>query len=319
MKLKAYIELFLEHIEVEKNNSVRTIKNYRHYLSRFNNWLEENVSEDMNANNIDLNLVQKYRLFLNRLVSKAGKTLSKRTQNYHIIALRAFLRFLVKRDVQTLAPEKIELSKLPKRTVEFLNKEEIERLLDGCNLEDFKGLRLRAILEVLFSTGLRVSELVSLNRAEVNLEKREFRVVGKGGKPRIVFLSEKAVFFLEKYLAKRSDNFKALFINIKNNSKKEGLDAKGESRRLSSVSVEEMVRRQSIGVGIVKKVTPHTLRHSFATNILQNGADLRSVQEMLGHSSITTTQIYTHITNKRLKEIHERFHNSENKLELVKK
>jgi site-specific recombinase XerD len=302
MNLNGYIDLFLEHIEVEKNNSTRTIKNYRHYLCRFYDWLCENVDTNMKVEELDLNLIQKYRLYLNRLIFKNGKTLSKNTQNYHIIALRAFLRFLIKRDVKTLSPEKIELSKLPKRTVEFLEKEEVESLLDSCDLEDFKGLRLRAILEVLFSTGLRVSELVSLNREEVNLEKREFRVIGKGNKPRIVFLSEKSVFFLEKYLAFRNDNFKALFINMKNNSKNEELDLKGEKRRLSSVSVEEMVRKQSIFAGIVKKVTPHTLRHSFATHMLEAGQDLRTIQELLGHKDISTTQIYTHVALDRKKK-----------------
>ena len=164
-------------------------------------------------------------------------------------------------------------------------------------------------VSVLFSTGLRVSELVSLDRAQVDLIKREFRVVGKGEKPRIVFLSERAAIFLDEYLQKRSDNFVPLFINLKNNSiKHHELDTRGADRRLSSVSVEEIVRKQARLAGIIKKVTPHTLRHSFATNILQNGADLRSVQEMLGHSSITTTQIYTHVTNKRLREIHQKYH-----------
>ena len=307
-----YIKLFLEHIEVEKNNSVRTIKNYTHYLSRFDNWAKEYVKDGLKPKELVLMMVQKYRLFLNRYVGRNSKLLSKKTQNYHIIALRAFLRFLIKRDIDTLAPEKIELPKIPQRTIEFLTKEEIERLLNYCDLDTIKGLRARAILEVLFSTGLRVSELVSLNRPQVDLVKREFRVVGKGEKPRIVFLSERASIFLGKYLAKRSDNFVPLFINLKNNSKpKKEININGDDRRLSSVSVEEIVRKMARLAGIIKKVTPHTLRHSFATNILQNGADLRSVQEMLGHSSITTTQIYTHVTNRRLREIHEKYHTLE--------
>ncbi len=306
--IDSLIELFLEHMEVEKNSSKRTLKNYTHYLNRFINWLELEGFKDLEAKDLDIEMVQKYRVYLNRFTSaRSKKSLSKKTQNYHVIALRAFLRFLIRRDIKTLSPDKIELSKIPQRTVEFLSKEEIIRLLETCDLEKIKGLRARAIFEVLFSTGLRVSELASLNRENVNLIKREFMVVGKGEKPRIVFLSERASIFLGKYAEKRQDNYSPLFINLKNNSKN-NLDIAGENRRLSTVSIEEIVRLHARLAGIVKKVTPHTLRHSFATNILQNGADLRSVQEMLGHSSITTTQIYTHVTNKRLKEVHEKYH-----------
>jgi len=306
--LHGLIKLFLEHVEVEKNASEKTIKNYKHYLFRFLDWLEEENMIDIKPNELTADMIQKYRVYLNRYKSKRSlSTLSKTTQNYHVIAIRAFLRFLAKRDIDALSPEKIELAKIPKRTVEFLTKEEIERLVSVCDMSTIKGLRSRAILEVLFSTGLRVSELVSLSRNNINLLKREFMVVGKGEKPRIIFLSERAAIFLSKYLDKRTDNYKPLFINIKNNSKVD-LDIEGESRRLSAVSIEEIVRRCAIIAGIVKRVTPHTLRHSFATNILQNGADIRSVQEMLGHSSITTTQIYTHVTNRQLKDVHEKYH-----------
>jgi site-specific recombinase XerD len=295
-------------VEIEKNASEKTVKNYKHYLSRFLDWLKMIDHYNIGPDEITSDMIQKYRVYLNRYKSeKSSKSLSKLTQNYHIIALRAFLRFLAKRDIDSLSPEKIELAKTPKRIVAFLNKEEIERLVGVCDMSKLTGVRNRAIIEVLFSTGLRVSELVGLNRNNVNLLKREFMVVGKGEKPRIVFLSERSILFLDKYLAKRVDNFKPLFINIKNNSNFD-LDVEGESRRLSSVSIEEIVRKTARLAGIVKKVTPHTLRHSFATNILQNGADIRSLQEMLGHSSITTTQIYTHVTNNQLKDIHERFH-----------
>lgn len=305
-----YIYDFLCYVEIEKNSSKQTVKNYKHYLKRFNEWLDQYVGKNVPPHQIDVDKIQKYRLYLNRLKSFNGKELSKKTQNYHIIALRAFLKYLARMDIESLSSEKVELAKIPQRTVEFLTREEIEKLLETCDTENIKGVRARAILEVLFSTGLRVSELVNLNINQVDLVKREFMVIGKGSKPRIVFLSERATLFLEKYLGMRDDNYKPLIINLKNNSKSAD-DFLGENRRLSSVSVEEIVRLHARLAGIIKKVTPHTLRHSFATNILQNGADLRSVQEMLGHSSITTTQVYTHITNKHLRDIHSKYHHLE--------
>jgi len=303
-----YVNMFLDHLEIEKNLSSKTLKNYRHYLSRFVKWVEAYVGKGSVPADIDMALVSKYRLFLNRLeVLDGAKTLSRKTQNYHIVALRAFLRYLTKNDISVLAPDKVELPKMPKRVVDFLNKDEMERLFLSFGEETLKDLRNRAMVEVLFSTGLRVSELISLNREAVDLIKREFCVVGKGQKPRVVFLSERACYYLQVYLGKRKDNDRPLFINLKNNCRMDE-DYTGERRRLSSNSVEDIVRRQALIAGIIKKVTPHTLRHSFATNILQNGADLRSVQEMLGHSSITTTQIYTHVTNTRLKEVHDKYH-----------
>lgn len=255
---------------------------------------------------IDLEKVKKYRLHLNRMKPE----LSIKTQNYHIIALRAFLKYCIKRDWKTLEPEKIELSKIPQRTVEFLTREELEMLFRAVDTNKITGLRNRAILELLYSTGLRISELVGLNREQVNLERGEFQVRGKGQKMRIVFLSERAKTWITEYMNARNDVLDPLFLNHRRpRTQKEGeLDTKGESRRLTAYTIQEMVRTTAYMAGIVKKVTPHTLRHSFATELLINGADIRSVQEMLGHSSITTTQIYTHITNKKLKEVHSKYH-----------
>lgn len=300
--LKSLIEQFLEHCEIEKNQSRKTVENYSHYLGRF---LE--FAGEMDVGDIDLPLVQKYRLHLNRAENEKGETLSKKTQNYHIIALRAFLKYLIKNDFETLAPEKVELAKIPERTVEFLSREEVETLFSAVDEKSKTALRDLAILETLYSTGLRVSELASLNRNQVDLKRREFMVRGKGRKPRIVFLSQRAVERIEAYLKNRDDAFEPLFINI--GRTRSAMDiTKGERRRLTTVSIEAITRKYAMLAGLTKKVTCHTLRHSFATDLLQNGADIRAVQEMLGHASITTTQIYTHLTNRRLKEIHEKFH-----------
>lgn len=302
MILSVLIEQFLIHAEVDKNQANKTLENYRHYLRRF---LE--FAGEIQAGQIDYVLVQNYRLHLNRLEEK-DKTLSKKTQNYHIIALRAFLKYLQKNDIETLSAEKIELAKIPERTVEFLTREEVEMLLKQVDVSTEIGLRDRAILECLYSTGLRVSELCSLNRDQVNLKTREFAVRGKGKKMRIVFLSERAEDWISQYLKMREDNYEPLFISYSPKSKDKFDLSGGASRRLQRDTIEAIVAKYRRFAGIVKKVTPHTLRHSFATQLLQNGADIRSVQEMLGHSSITTTQIYTHLTNQRLKEVHQKFH-----------
>ena len=302
MTLSALIQQFLIHAEVDKNQADKTLENYRHYLGRFLKFAGE-----IEANAIDYTLVQNYRLHLNRF-EENGKSLSKKTQNYHVIALRAFLKYLQKNDIETLSAEKIELAKIPERTVDFLTREEVEEIMKQVDVSQEIGLRDRAILECLYSTGLRVSELCSLNRDQVNLKTREFAVRGKGRKMRIVFLSERAEEWIGQYLKLRSDNYESLFISYSRKSKdKVDLDG-GESRRLQRDTIEAIVAKYRRLAGIVKKVTPHTLRHSFATQLLQNGADIRSVQEMLGHSSITTTQIYTHLTNQRLKEVHQKFH-----------
>lgn len=307
---KSFSELiaqFLTYCEVTKNQSRKTIENYGHYLRRFEGFLKSREKLELKPSELDLKLVDDYRLFLNRFRDAKGNGLSVQTQNYHIISLRAFLKYLIKNDIETLAPEKIELSKIPGRTVEVLDREELCRLFDGVDSSSVSGARDLAILETLYSTGLRVSELRNLDRSQVDLKRREFMVRGKGRKPRIVFLSEHAVEILEAYLAKRSDNFDPLFISFPRG--KVALDVlSGEKKRLSTVSIEAIVSKYARRAGIIKKVTPHTLRHSFATGLLVNGADIRSVQEMLGHASITTTQIYTHVTNKALREVHEKFH-----------
>jgi site-specific recombinase XerD len=302
MKISQHIKEFLEYCEVTKNQSKKTIENYRHYLKRF----QEFLAEDLNPKDITLKKVQNYRLYLNRLTDSHGKQLGVKTQNYHLIALRAFLKYLTKNDIKTLAPEKIELGKIPERTVEVLSREEIDRMFKSIDKTKKNAYRDTAILETLYSTGLRVSELAKLNRDQIDLKRREFMVRGKGKKPRIVFLSKKASESINSYLKERKDNFKPLFINSGKGQKQDILA--DEKRRLSTVSIENIVRKYALKAGIIKKVTPHTLRHSYATQLLINGADIRSVQEMLGHSSITTTQIYTHISNKKLREIHEKYH-----------
>ena len=307
MTVREYIGKFLEYCEITKNQSQKTIENYRHYMGRFLEFLSSEKLEDLTPDKIDLQLINSYRLFLNRL----KKSISVKTQNYHIIALRAFLKYLIKNDIKTLAPEKVELSKIPERTVEVLSREELNRLFDSVSADDLRGARDLSILETLYSTGLRVSELAALNRAQVDLTRREFMVRGKGRKPRIVFLSEKAAGIIKSYLEKRTDNLDPLFINIKRAKKNLIIDQSilnPESKRLTTVSIQNIVNKYARKAGIIKKVTPHTLRHSFATELLINGADIRSVQELLGHASITTTQIYTHVTDKALREVHQKFH-----------
>lgn len=303
MKLSEAIIRFLEHCEVTKNQSKKTLENYGHYLGRFKQW-----AGDIDISQVDLERIRNYRLHLNRLSDKRGnQLLSVKSQNYHMIALRAFLKYCRKNDIETLAPEKIDLSKIPERSVEYLSREELERLFSAVDERKIQGVRDKALLELLYSTGLRVSELVSLNRSQVDISRREFMVRGKGKKNRVVFLSENACRSLEEYLKMRDDNFEPLFLNYSRPSQKEDISL-GEKRRLSTVMVQNLVRKYARKSGIIKKVTPHVLRHSFATELLINGADIRSVQEMLGHASITTTQIYTHLTNKRLKEVHQKYH-----------
>ncbi len=248
-------------------------------------------------------LVRSYRLWLNRQENrqKYGGTLKRNTQNYHLIALRAFLRYLVKRKISSLAPDTIELAKMPARNLDLVSGTELERLLSAPDTTQAKGLRDRAILELFFSTGLRVSELCSLNTDSIDLSRDEFSVRGKGEKVRVVFLSPTAKDALRDYLKKRKDMEDALFVSLSTINK-------NKSERLTSRSIERIVKQYSIKAGIGKKMTPHILRHSFATDLLQNGADIRSVQMMLGHSSVSTTQIYTHVTDKHLKEIHQNFH-----------
>jgi len=309
MTISTLIPQFLEYLEVEKNRSRRTVENYDRYLKKF---LE--FSGDISPHKISQNLVRKYRLHLNRVKDDKGKGLKTTTQNYHVVALRAFLRYLSKRDIQTLSTDKVELPKIGDRKVNFLEKKDIDRLLHISGTTDkLKDRRDRAILEILFSTGMRVSELCSLNRDDIGPTTKEFTVRGKGDKVRVVFLSERARKALKLYLEKRTDIDPALFVRTDHRAKedmlKEGKNKRGKvSLRLTPRSIERLVQNCAAKAGISKKVTPHTLRHSFATDLLKGGADLRSVQTMLGHSSIQTTQVYTHITNKQLRDIHKKFH-----------
>ncbi|EKE19855.1 MAG: hypothetical protein ACD_8C00095G0002 [uncultured bacterium] len=299
MTLQKLLIDFLEYLEVEKNRSQKTVENYHHYLKRFLTWAKISDPKEITAD-----LVRNYRIHLNRLTDEKGNELKKITQNYHAIAIRSFLKYLSKRDIVTLSAEKIEVGKNPSHEIEFLDGEEVERLLQSASANDLKSLRDRAILELLFSAGLRVSELINVNRDQINLTRQEFSVRGKGDKIRIVFISDTAKDALEKYLDKRMDIDNAVFIRFSKKKVTENQDTK----RLTPRSIQRIVKFYAAKAGIVKDVHPHTLRHSFATDLLANGADIRSVQTMLGHSSITTTQIYTHITNQQLKSVHEKFH-----------
>lgn len=299
MNLNKLLIDFLEYLEVERGRSQKTVENYHHYLKRFLIWAK--ISD---PSKITAELIRDYRLYLNRLTDGKGVSLKRITQNYHVIAIRNFLKYLAKHDIKSLAAEKIEVGKNPSHEIEFLDADEIERLLGAANGADLKTLRDRAILELLFSAGLRVSELVSVNRDQINLARQEFSVRGKGDKIRIVFISKSAKNALEKYLDKRMDIDNAVFIRFSNKK----ITENQKTKRLTTRSVQRIVKDYAAKAGIVKDVHPHTIRHSFATDLLSNGADIRSVQTMLGHSSIITTQIYTHITNPKLKEIHQKFH-----------
>lgn len=302
--LENLIDQFLEYLEIERNCSKLTIRNYRFYLLRFLAWFRENHPTG-NLKDINLDVIRKYRVYLSNLSDDHDLTLKRITQSYHIIALRSFLRYLVRHDFDALSPEKIDLPKAESKSLKFLDKDHLRELFNSVDISDERGMRDRAILEMLFSTGLRVSELVKLNRDSINFKSREFGVIGKGGRARIVFMSDNAVFWVSKYLENRNDDFKPLFIRYAKDIN--SLD-NGEKMRLTSRSVERTVAKYVKKGRIPVKATPHTLRHSFATDLLSNGADLRSVQEMLGHKNISTTQIYTHVTNPQLKEVHRKFH-----------
>jgi len=305
MKLTNLLTDFLEHLEIERNRSQKTTENYAHYLQRFFDFAKEEKNVTT-PEKITLDLVRKYRLWLNRWTDpNTGKELKMSTQNYHVIALRSFLKYCAKRDITTLPAEKIDVGKNPSRDVDFLSGEEVERLLAAADGTDVSGLRDRALLELLFSAGLRVSEITSVDRAHMSLERQEFSVRGKGDKIRVVFISDTAKKALQKYLDKRTDIDPALFVRIRTGA---NVKADNRSLRLTQRSVQRIVKKHAIKAGIVKDVHPHTLRHSFATDLLANGADIRSVQAMLGHANITTTQIYTHVTNQALKDVHKKFH-----------
>ena len=321
MDIKDLKNQFLEYLEIERNRSQKTIENYDRYLNSFLNWAKIKKPGDITDN-----LIRNYRISLNRYRDKNDKGLKKATQGYYIIALRSFLKYLAKRDIKTLQAEKVEIGKTPDREVDFLESDEVERIIAAAAGTSFKALRDQAILELLFSAGLRVSEFISINRDKLDLRSGELSVRGKGDKIRVVFISDSAKSAIRQYLEKRTDIDPALFVRDtkgleKFNKKKSTSPARGEvsegrrggskdkdDLRLTPRSIQRIVKYYAVKAGIVKNVHPHTLRHSFATDLLINGADIRSVQAMLGHSSITTTQVYTHITNKQLKEVHKAFH-----------
>ena len=300
------LQEFLDYLEIEKGRSKRTRDNYEFYLARFLKW-----SGISRPDQITQDKVREFRLWLNRLEDRFKKPMGKATQNYHLIALRSWLKYLAKRDIKTLSAEKIELAKLADRHVDFLEGNDLDKLFEApmkLKQAEIIKMRDRAILEMLFCTGMRVSELVSLNIEDINLKRDEFTVRGKGNKTRVVFLSNQAKYWVGEYLKKRNDVFPAMFIR---HDRAKCIITKSKDPkqvRLTPRSMQRMIQRYSKAAGITKKVTPHTLRHSFATDLLFSGADLRSVQSMLGHSSITTTQIYTHVTNKQLRDVHKAFH-----------
>ncbi len=304
-ELPGLIDQFLEYLEIEKNCSKLTLRDYRHYLKVFSDWYFTSLP-DKTVEDLDLPTIRKYRVFLaNKLDIKGEIALQRVTQNYYVIALRSFLRFLIKNDFKTLEPSKIDLPRAEIKEVKFLEKDEVDRLVTACDTSKEDGIRDRAILELLFSTGLRVSELVSLNKEQINLERREFGVIGKGRKHRLVFVSDRAADWIERYLKERKDKFKPLFIRYSGAVIE---DNEGERMRLTARSIERIVKKYAKLIRLTKDPSVHTLRHSFATDLLSNGADIRSVQIMLGHKNIATTQIYTHVTDPQLRDAHRAFH-----------
>ena len=304
------IQRYLEYLEIEKNSSKLTVRNYFHYLNRFKIFCQKLSPPLTEAEKITSETIRSYRLFLSRYTDKKGLSLKRITQNYHLIALRALLRYLIRIDVNALHPEKVELSKAESQSLKFLDLEQVTRLLNMPEISTPQGSRDKALMELLFSTGLRVSELVRLNRDSINLERKEFGVIGKGGRARAVFISDSAVYWLDKYLKDRKDPFLPLFIRYAGIKKDPGRT--GETLRLTARSVQRIIEKYVKKARLPVKITPHGLRHSFATDLLSAGADLRAIQEMLGHKNISTTQIYTHVTNPRLREIHNKFHNRHN-------
>ncbi|MSU60615.1 MAG: hypothetical protein EXS52_01720 [Candidatus Staskawiczbacteria bacterium] len=315
--IKDHLQDFIDFCEVQKGLRKNTQENYKNYLEKFFHWLNETKNSFLLPHQLTSDHVWAYRLYLSRTPSPAtGKLLSKGTQNYYLVALRALLGYFVAKDVLSLPPDKIALSRADKskQTVKFLTLEQIGKLLASIEPKDDIGTRDRAILEAFFSTGLRIAELVSLNLEQFNNLKNkkdvELGIIGKGGKPRVVYFSERALDYIKKYLEIRNSvkhaNQKALFINFRD--KKDNTDA-----RLTARSIERAVKKYTLLSGTPIFTTPHTLRHSYATDLLNQGVDLRSIQEFLGHSNIATTQIYTHVTNKRLRDIHHQFHSDPDK------
>jgi site-specific recombinase XerD len=302
------IQDFLEYCEIEKGHSELTIRNYEHYLRRFLEFMQNKKSRSVTPKTITQDKIRAYRLYLNRLEGVSGEQMKKITQNYHLIAVRAFLKYLSKRDIEALAPEKIELADAQRKQIGFLEPRELEDLLNAPSSFEKKpevAARDTAILEALFSTGLRVSELCNLDRDQINLKRGEFSVRGKGGKDRVVFISSSSSSAISRWILIRNDSAKPLFIHFGGTKDDED---EGEFMRLTPRSVQRLISKYAKLAGITKKVTPHIMRHSFATDLLINGADIRSVQALLGHSSITTTQMYTHVTDQQLREVHKAFH-----------
>ncbi len=304
VSLERLIKRYLTHLEIEKNYSKFTLRNYLHYLSTFRKWFEKHYQQEY-INRLTVEIVRDYRLHLSRHEDLRGRVLSRTTQGYYVIALRAFLKFLAKRGIKSLSAEKIDLPKKEGRSLKFLSREQVERLLGQPSLETVEGLRDKALLETMFSTGLRVSELSKLDRDKVDLKTREFGIIGKGRRSRLVFLTQRAAQCLGRYLVARTDVWKPLWIRIGGKKIDPGMGS--ETIRLSVRGIQRIVDKYRRKAQIAMKISPHVLRHSFATNLLQNGADLRSVQEMLGHKNVATTQIYTHVTNPQLKEVHDRY------------
>lgn len=295
-----YMSDFLEYLEVEKGRSLKTIENYSLYLNRF-----VEFSDDIKVSKLNAQTISKWRQWLNRYTGDEGRTMGKATQNYHLIAMRSFLKYLARRDIESLAPEKIELATSKRPQVSFLTQDEVVRLFEAINTDNVIGLRDRAIVELLFSTGLRVSELAALNIKDLNFKTGEFSVRGKGQKDRPVYVSESAANVLAQYIEARQDDYTPLFVHYRGTqSDFNG----GEYTRLTVRSIQRIVERYAKKAGIAKHVTPHTLRHSFATDLLTNGADLRSVQSLLGHTNIATTQVYTHVTDPQLHKAHLKYH-----------
>ena len=324
MNLAQLINEFLEYLEIERNVSPLTIRNYAHYLNRFLDFLVgtpppvapegnsewkvwEEKRKQLTTAAMTSESIRQYRLYLSRYVDSHDISLKRVTQNYHLIAIRSFLKYCVKRDVDVVSAEKIDLPKTESRSIKFLERDQVERLLSMPEISTKEGLRDKAILETLFSTGLRVSELVGLNRDQINLDRKEFGVIGKGRRARVVFLSDKAAEWIARYFETREDDLPPAFVRYSGKTPDE-TDTRGGSIRLSARSVERLVEKYVRKAKLPIKITPHGLRHSFATDLLSNGADIRSIQEMLGHKNIATTQIYTHITNPQLRAIHDRFH-----------
>ena len=289
---------FLEHTEIERGRAVKTVENYDHYLTVLFRQMKIGDVSDITEDRI-----REFRLWLNRQPGTGNNTMKRRTQNYYLIALRAFLKYLRKRGIDGLNPERIELAKLPERQIDLISNVELERLLKAADGSDERALRDKAILEMLFSTGLRVSELCALN-SDIDLARDDLSVRGKGDKVRVVFISDAAKDAVRAYLKSRKDMEEALFVN----ASAVGKESKKTPSRLTPRSVERIMKHYAAKAGITKKVTPHVMRHSFATDLLSNGADLRSVQALLGHASINTTQIYTHVTDSHLRDIHKKYH-----------